>query len=187
MIPYIAVLAILIVAILYEVYGQSESFSNAGAAARDASGNVVQRDASGNVARTDASGNDLRVSLQDLYGLLGPFRMDASGNPIGAAKPSDASGNSVKAPAPADTPQSNISLDELTKRISKSVAKQVKDDLAAQHSLDDVFDKYAPCDLTDAEAQGQEYEKVKPRPSEKPDMSEYIRKDSIPCWNCSVP
>ena len=185
MIPYIAALAFLIVVILYEVYGQTESFGNA-ASRTDASGNTIRTDASGNAVRTDASGNDVRISLQDLYGLLGPFRMDASGNSV--TKPAtETPGSSIKAPEVADTPQSNISLNELTNRISKSVAKQVKDDLAAQHSLDDVYDKYAPCDLTDAEAQGQEYEKVKPRPSEKPDMSEYIRKDSIPCWNCSVP
>lgn len=184
MIPYIAVLAILIIVILYEVYGQTESFRNAGTT--DASGNVVRRDASGNIARTDASGNDIQISLTDLYGLLGPFRMDASGNPI-KTETKDANASSIKAAAPAAVAQSNISLNEITDRISKSVAKQVKDDLAAQHSMDEVYDKYAPCDLTDAEAQGQEYEKVKPRPSDKPDMSQYIRKDSIPCWNCSVP
>jgi hypothetical protein len=78
-------------------------------------------------------------------------------------------------------------LKEIEDRIAKAVSKQVKDDLMAQRATDDVYDKYAPCDLTDAEAQGQEFENHQPKPSNQPDMSEYIRKDSIPCWNCSVP
>ncbi len=165
MIPYIAILIVVIVAILYQVYQDSESFA-------DASGNKV--------VVKDTSGNEVKLSLSDLFGLLGPFKMDASGN-------------TIKAPAPAETKPTTASTKELEERIAKSVAKQVKDDLISQRSTDEVFDKYAPCDMTDAEAQGQEYEKQYPRPlmglrnHQQPDMSEYIRKDSIPCWNCSVP
>jgi hypothetical protein len=165
MIPYIAVLILIIVVILYQVYMDVESFT-------DASGNkvVVQ----------DASGNEMKVSLSDIFGLLGPFKMDASGN-------------TIQAPAPSEITPTTASTKELEERIAKSVAKQVKDKLMSQRAVDEVYDKYAPCDMTDAEAQGQEYEKQYPRPlmglrnHEQPDMSEYIRKDSIPCWNCSVP
>ena len=34
--------------------------------------------------------------------------------------------------------------------------------------------------------QGREYTKDCPKNSGKPDMSKYIRKDSIPCWGCNV-
>ena len=169
MIPYIAVLVLIIVAILYQVYKDIESFTSASTM------KVVVRDASGNQLMTkDASGSEIKLSLSDLYALLGPFKMDASGN-------------TIKAPAPAQTKPTTASTKELEKRISKSVEKKIKDDLVSQRSVDEVYDKYAPCDLTDAEAQGQEYGKQNPRPSAIPDMSEYIRKDSIPCWNCSVP
>lgn len=169
MIPYIAILIVVIVAILYQVYMDAESFT-------DASGNkIVIKDASGNNLMTkDASGNEVKLSLSDLFGLLGPFKMDASGN-------------TIKAPAPSQTTPTTASTKEIEDRIAKSVAKQVKDDLMSQRAVDEVYDKYAPCDVTDSEAQGQEYEKQYPRPSRFPDMSEYIRKDSIPCWNCSVP
>ena len=173
MIPYIAVLVLLIVMVLYQVYSDSESFA-------DASGNkIVVKDASGNTVVTkDASGNDIKMSLGDLFALLGPFKM------------ADASGNSIKTAAPAATQPTQASTKEVEDRIAKAVAKQVKDDLISQRAVDEVYDKYAPCDITDAEAQGQDYEKQYPRPSrnnQQPDMSEYIRKDSIPCWNCSVP
>jgi hypothetical protein len=176
MIPYIAVLILLIVMVLYQVYSDAESFT-------DASGNrIVVKDASGNrIVTKDASGNDIKMSLSDLFALLGPFKM------------SDASGNTIKAPGPATVKPTEASAKEIEDRIAKSVAKQVKDDLISQRAVDQVYDKYAPCDLTDAEAQGQDYEKQYPRSSmglrnhQQPDMSEYIRKDSIPCWNCSIP
>jgi hypothetical protein len=201
MIPYIAILILLIVVILYQVYAGSESFVSSKDASgnsvitRDASGNIIitSKDASGNTVTTqytgrtaskatkDASGNEIKLSISDLFGLLGPFKM------------SDASGNSIKTAAPAETKPTESSTKEIEDRIAKAVSKQVKDDLMSQRAVDDIHDKYAPCDLTDSEAQGQEYQNVQPKPlmglrnHQQPDMSEYIRKDSIPCWNCSVP
>ncbi len=194
MIPYIAILILLIIVILYQVYAGEESFTSSRDASgnsvitRDADGNIIitSKDASGNTVTTrymggtrtttnmtkDASGNEIKLSIADLFGLLGPFKM------------SDASGNTIKAPAPAETKPTETSTKEIEDRIAKAVSKQVKDDLMSQRSVDAVYDKYAPCDLTDSEAQGQEYGNIHSR---QPDMSEYIRKDSIPCWNCSVP
>ena len=176
MFPYIIALVFLIIIILYEVYDMSEAFQ--------------QRDASGNVVR-DGSGNDIRISLSDLYGLLGPIRgRDASGNTVrdaSGAKVRPAAENTVKAPAAADLHKTSVSIEEITQRLSKNIAKQVKDDLMSYRSTEPVLDRYAPCDITDAEAQGREYAEQKPLPSSQPDMSEYIRKDSIPCWNCAVP
>ena len=87
--------------------------------------------------------------------------------------------------APPMTPQSTKEMEE---RIAKSVATQVKDSLLLQRATTDVTSgmpcPYAPYD-SEATAQGQEYNQAKPNPA--PDMSEYIRKDSIPCWNCSLP
>lgn len=204
MIPYIAVLIILIVVILYQVYATVDNFTASSYAdlyrqryGRDASGNsvdasgstvstrdasgttvvVTTKDASGNTVK-DASGNEIRLSLSELFGLLGPFKTSES-------KPASVSSDEKPA-APVITPTSE-SIKEIENRIAKAVSKQVKDDLMTQRAMEDVYDKYAPCDLTDSEAQGQEYTNVKPRPSSQPDMSEYIRKDSIPCWNCSVP
>ena len=77
---------------------------------------------------------------------------------------------------------------EMEDRIAKSVATQVKDSLLADRSthnvMDDMSCPYASYD-SNATAQGKEYSQAKPSP--QPDMSEYIRKDSIPCWNCSLP
>ena len=198
MIPYIAILILLIVVILYQVYAGSESFADASGNSvitRDSNGNIIitSKDASGNTitsrytggtapkATKDASGNEIKLSISDLFGLLGPFKM------------SDASGNSIKTAAPAETKPTETSTKEIEDRIAKAVSKQLKDDLMSQRSVDTVYDKYAPCDLTDSEAQGQEYQSNQPKPlmgvpnNQQPDMSEYIRKDSIPCWNCSVP
>lgn len=177
MIPYIAILIFLIVIILYEVYTMTEAFTtdaSGNSVTVDASGNILRVDASGNaVVPTDASGNQIRLSLTDLFGLLGPLRMKQQKE------------NTVQDLAPADVTSSESSTREVEDRIAKAIAKQVKDDILRQRSLDDVYDQYAPCDLTTAEAQGQEY--LEPRRSNVPDMSEYIRKDSIPCWNCSIP
>ena len=170
MYPYIAGLIILIVVILYQVYAAEESFS---ALLYDASGNVIVMDASGTDLVKDASGNEIKLSVSDLFGLLGPFSITRKKE-----------AEKVQ-PAEAKVEPTPKSTDEIEERIAKSVAKQVKDELAAQRSTDDLYDKYAPCDLTDAEAQGQEFQSTKPSP--QPDMSEYIRKDSIPCWNCSIP
>jgi len=35
--------------------------------------------------------------------------------------------------------------------------------------------------------QGKEFTRDCPKNTEKPDMSKYIRKDSIPCWGCTLP
>jgi hypothetical protein len=194
MIPYIVALVFLIVIILYQVYASEESFTAAsyadlyreryGITTQDASGNplVSRRDASGNpiVVSKDASGNEIRLSLSDLFGLLGPFKTKTTPE----SKPAPTAPEKETPPVTSST---TGSLKEIEDRIAKTVSKQVKDDLMSQRSTEAVFDKYAPCDLTDSEAQGQEFQKGYPRHSREPDMSEYIRKDSIPCWNCSIP
>jgi hypothetical protein len=82
----------------------------------------------------------------------------------------------------------STSTKEMEDRIAKSVATQLKDSLlakrATQTMLQDTSCPYAAYS-SDAVTQGTEFTQAKPHPG--PDMSEYIRKDSIPCWNCSLP
>lgn len=83
---------------------------------------------------------------------------------------------------------STTSTKEMEERIAKSVATQIKDSLLAKRATQDIVNEI-PCPYasytSDATAQGGEFTQAKPFPT--PDMSEYIRKDSIPCWNCSLP
>lgn len=83
---------------------------------------------------------------------------------------------------------------EVEDRIAKNVATQVKDSLLFKRATTDLNEMaYAGTTgnlggcpyASDATAQGTEYTQAKPNPG--PDMSQYIRKDSIPCWNCAVP
>jgi hypothetical protein len=83
--------------------------------------------------------------------------------------------------------QSTTSTKEMEDRIAKNVATQLKDSLlakrATQNPMEDISCPYASVD-SNAVLQGRELTQAKPS---SPDMSEYIRKDSIPCWNCSLP
>jgi hypothetical protein len=83
--------------------------------------------------------------------------------------------------------QSTTSTKEMEDRIAKNVATQLKDSLlakrATQNPMEDISCPYASVD-SNAVLQGRELTQAKPS---SPDMSEYFRKDSIPCWNCSLP
>jgi hypothetical protein len=87
--------------------------------------------------------------------------------------------------APATTATSSKEMED---RIAKSVVTQIKDSLLAERSTHNVQTDMA-CPYasygSDGITQGKEFVEAKPSPT--PDMSEYIRKDSIPCWNCSLP
>ena len=112
------------------------------------------------------------VDMEDLYGAVKStdIEKDDMTNTVG------------KAPE-----MSTTSTKEMEDRIAKSVATQVKDSLLAQRATQNINE--IPCPYasytSDATAQGHEFTQAKPSPA--PDMSEYIRKDSIPCWNCSLP
>ena len=92
----------------------------------------------------------------------------------------------MKGTAPGQTPAATKEMED---RIAKSIVTQIKDTLLSQRStssgMEDANCPYAAYD-SNSTAQGKEYTQVKPiQPA--PDMSEYIRKDSIPCWNCTLP
>ncbi len=125
------------------------------------------------------------VTMSDLFGAVAG---------VSGATPSttsDASGNTPDTTVMEAAPQpSFLATQEMETRIAKSVAKELKDTLLSQRStqnpIEDISCPYASFDSS-MTTQGQEYRQAKPAPSAAPDMSEYIRKDSIPCWNCSLP
>lgn len=119
--------------------------------------------------QTDSSG----MSLEEIFG---GFRK--------AIRASSLDVETEAAPTMSDT-----STKEMEERIAKNVATQVKDSLLAERATQPVNADAMPCPYaaydSDATAQGVEYTQAKANTA--PDMSQYIRKDSIPCWNCSLP
>ncbi len=135
------------------------------------------------------------VDSEDLYGAVG-----GSSEAVKASTVDDTTARSsdvdltksreqkdcMKGTAPSQTPAATKEMED---RIAKSIVTQIKDTLLSQRSTSNGMEEagcpYAPYD-SDSTAQGKEYAQVKPiQPA--PDMSEYIRKDSIPCWNCTLP
>jgi hypothetical protein len=90
--------------------------------------------------------------------------------------------------APADC-SSGVKLSEETEsRLVKNMMSQIKDQLLINRKLDNPQDSsYSDADAdtdkmdcpSNCAQQGSEWKE------KRPDMSRYIRKDSIPCWNCS--
>jgi hypothetical protein len=126
----------------------------------------------------DSSGNVAGVSAEDLFKAVGGVQQA-----LKASKPAEI--EKIQATAPKQT---LASTKEMEDRIAKSVATQLKDSLLVQRSTRNVAEDMA-CPYasyqSDAVSQGAEYTQARPHPG--PDMSEYVRKDSIPCWNCSLP
>ena len=148
-------------------------------------------DASGNKQK-DASGATVTLSLSDLIKAL--TFANKTGAPEDALKP------------PMFTPSTNIlpvqvggetkaSLDaEVEKRLSKNIATQIKDELLAQRATTPLetgcSDSGNKCSepescASDSCAQGSEY--LNNAPGAPFNANEYIRKDSIPCWGCTLP
>jgi hypothetical protein len=157
MLPYFAGLIVLIAAILFTVFQQNDSFATATATATAPAGPPSLYDA---ICRE--KGADMTKAKEET-------KVEKESEE--AVEPS--------------TPEFSK---ELENRITKSIATQLKDkmilDRATQNVLQEPSCPYASY-TSDATTQGAEYAQAKPHPG--PDMSEYIRKDSIPCWNCSLP
>lgn len=83
--------------------------------------------------------------------------------------------------------QTTASTKEMEDRIAKNVATQLKDSLLVKRATQNPMDMDCPYASVDSNAMAQGRELSQAKPSSSPDMSEYIRKDSIPCWNCSLP
>lgn len=128
------------------------------------------------------------VDAEDLYGAVGGTQeaIEASSVEDVDVTTSRQKHTSQKDIAPSASP---ALTKEVEKRIANTVVTQLKDTLLSQRStnnlMEDTSCPYASYE-SNGTAQGKEYQHVKPiQPA--PDMSEYIRKDSIPCWNCSLP
>jgi hypothetical protein len=144
--------------------------------------------AAAKTSASDASGSSVpitstTVDLEDIYSAIAAYK---ESNKPSTIQDVDLTKRSTKIDSiKAEAPETSVaSTKEMEERIAKNVATQVKDSLLAQRSLqngmEDANCPYASFDST-ATSQGQEYTQT------KPDMSQYIRKDSIPCWNCSLP
>lgn len=136
---------------------------------------------------TQTMGGGVMLSLNDLIAALAPLNKAYGGKYDEAAKQVDVTKTKTDQDsdydsAPMASPEYQKEMEE---RIAKAVAKQIKDNKMLGRSTEFVDPNcpYAPYD-SDATQQGVEY--VQGRPSPQPDMSEYIRKDSIPCWGCSL-
>ena len=127
------------------------------------------------------------VDTTDLYGAVGGLKEAIKSSTFDAVtditKPKE-----KKADINGEAPTTSMSsTKEMEERIAKGVATQLKDSLLLKRSTQNMNEM--PCPYasysSDSTAQGAEFTQAKPHPG--PDMSEYIRKDSIPCWNCSLP
>lgn len=158
----------------------------AGTAATTATGTAATTGTG--VAGAGTAGNAVgAINMNDLFTALTGSSQAIQSSTLAATPPAPprSSVNSLFGTAPATT---MASTKEMEDRIAKSVATQLKDSLLAKRATETVVDDmacpYSP--YSNAVAQGQDYRQMHPIPSKEIDMSEYIRKDSIPCWNCSL-
>jgi hypothetical protein len=158
---------------------------------------TTQNVASGNVVRTQS--NFPALEIDRIYAMVGsPY--DNNDKPIKDKKVTDVAAteaemNTTKPKEkkitdskPDSAPACSDKLSkELEDRLAKNITKQLRDDMLSQRALSDVRPSSAPCiadtmPSTNLTQQGYEYQHSKPL-----DMNDYIRKDSIPCWGCSLP
>jgi len=166
-------IGILVVVVLLQIYYMNESYI-------DASGNMV-----------DASGNMVTLSLSDLFYAL---RFNGSSKPEYGSSGSGSSSNktydnlrddlatmSNKKAAPGMS-------EEDKNRLSKDIAKSIKDQILSDRSLQPVIPastdscaNESAC-VSDSCSQGADYMSGAPF-----NANDYIKKDSIPCYGCTLP
>lgn len=172
-------IAILLLAVLGYIYFMNEGYV-------DASGNK----------KVDASGATITLSLSDLIKALS--FSNKTGSPSDVVKfPASSSSSSVPSVPLTD---GKTTLDQETEnRLSKNIATQIKDELLAQRSTTPVIPasgcspdgngngetKCADSCESDSCSQGADY--LHSSPGAPFNSNEYIRKDSIPCWGCTLP
>ena len=157
-------IGILVVVVLIQIYYMNESYT-------DASGNTV-----------DASGNMVTLSMSDLfYALRFNTGSGSSSNKTYDNLRDDLATVSTKKEEP------KIS-EEDKNRLSKDIAKSIKDQMLSDRSLQPVIpastDSCAndsAC-VSDSCSQGADYMSGAPF-----NANDYIKKDSIPCYGCTLP
>ena len=157
-------IGILVVVVLLQIYYMNESYT-------DASGNTV-----------DASGNMVTLSLSDLfYALRFNTGSGSSSNKTYDNLRDDLATVTTKSKAPAMS-------EEDKNRLSKDIAKSIKDQMLSDRSLQPVVPAAtescandSAC-VSDSCSQGADYLSGAPF-----NANDYIKKDSIPCYGCTLP
>jgi len=161
-------IGILVVVVLIQIYYMNESYT-------DASGNTV-----------DASGNMVTLSLSDLFYAL---RFNGSSKPEYGSSSNKTYDNLRDDLATVSSKNAAPAMSEEDKnRLSKDIAKSVKDQMLSDRSLQPVIpastDSCAndsAC-VSDSCSQGADYMSGAPF-----NANDYIKKDSIPCYGCTLP
>ena len=146
-------------------------------------------------ATTDANGNVISNRLKDLISILTQSSAPVTPANVAAqqqarasvpASTSDNSGNHITT----DNSGNNITLASFYETIKPQIQKDVSQAVRQEFERSTVLpkkDKHSAS--TPSLAQGVAWPSrtgCNGDESEQPDMSEYIRKDSIPCWGCDV-
>jgi len=167
-------MAILLLAVLGYVYFMNEGYV-------DASGNK----------NVDASGATITLSLSDLIKALS--FSNKSGSPSNIPNPPVFAESTNILPVPV-TGGKTVLDEETEKRLSKNIATQIKDEMLAQRSTTPVIpasgcsangNKCSDGCESDSCSQGADY--LHSSPGAPFNSNDYIRKDSIPCWGCTLP
>jgi hypothetical protein len=200
----IGLVVILIVVVSMSYYVNKEGFDNITAAAIPA----IPANATQTVQPIPATGTP---TVQPIPATGAPTvqPIPATGTPT--VQPIPATGAPTSAPAtPArvdivpEVSISGVGYDALTLQqradLLRDIQKTVRNDILANRATKQIISgETRHSKDTDATAQGQEYESSCHKDTEYrcpknpdgscppvPDMSEYIKKDSIPCWGCSL-
>lgn len=182
-------IVVFVAAILISFYYAQEAFT--GGLNTDASGNVVSvRDNSGNTVpmpppgpAVDASGNVISTRLKDLISVLTQSNLNVA--PATAQQaPVEIRPASTKEKSTGQEP----TLDQYYQSLKPVIQKDIAQAVQQQFERSTVLPKAAPS-ITPSVAQGASW----PSPGgggscgrPQPDMNNYIRKDSIPCWGCTL-
>jgi hypothetical protein len=167
MVPLIALLVLLLAVILFQVYRSLETFTTHTNTQTNTTPTTTPTNST-STSEKNGKSNDLPMEqiIQALRGYT---------------PPTDISTASAGAP-----PVSEAALKQLEERITSSIGKVIKDEMLTQRSFAEKHDTTCTGTISHATAQGAEYQHSLP-PAPSPDMSQYIRKDSIPCWGCTLP
>ena len=202
MIPYIVGLVFVIVMVLVGVFSQTEGFKQAALATDDT---VTSSQMSCSGENSDAAaGEDLLVASGESDDVAkGKDDDDAKADMMGCMASQDGSDldtsslgvespevdmdiTSAKAGLVGDSVPAAAPEGRLAKYISKEVKKDIRRELLNGRVFTNPMDMAngvdSGCAASDMTQQGTEYQNAQPF-----DRNDYIRKDSIPCWGCTLP
>lgn len=157
----------------------------------DSSGNMVLLDNSGNIVKLDAMGSPVPPTSDDISSFFrrafGSFTAFQSSAATGVSSKTDAEAAPTPAVDESTVPEEDSieKSEEKKKALADSIATQIKDKLLADRAITPMSPTPASYNPSECLYQGQEYSTA--QPSKAFDSNEYIRKDSIPCWGCTLP